>query len=278
MAFVSSPVRRPGIPVPTIDELDRKRKIARGDETRSNKKSPRVPFGDRPLFVDDRAGGWTNETPEGRRLADFLNWSTSVDSVGRDEGFGECVRQLLVPALAEAYLKKNYPELHRDDTFENLLVRLEGKIERIETKDWPRSRVARELCDAYHATFGVDSVFEYADDAQARRVTRLLRDSDAYESMDDDKRRLLDEVYPEILSDDDDDDDDDNDDDDDDDDDDDEQNDPEPVSVFVARHLSERGEEIVRVRDVLGARDGEHDVNYLNSFEEFMRDPFTFSA
>ena len=221
MAFVSSPVRRPGIPVPTIDELDRKRKIARGDETRANKKSPRVPFGDRPLFVDDRAGGWTNETPEGRRLADFLNWSTSVDSVGRDEGFGECVRQLLVPALAEAYLKKNYPELH---------------------------------------------------------VTRLLRDSDAYESMDDDKRRLLDEVYPEILSDDDDDDDDDNDDDDDDDDDDDEQNDPEPVSVFVARHLSERGEEIVRVRDVLGARDGEHDVNYLNSFEEFMRDPFTFSA
>ena len=100
--------------------------------------------------------------------------------------------------------------------------------------------------------------------------------------MDDDKRRLLDEVYPEILSDDDDDDDDDNDDDDDDDDDDDEQSDPEPVSVFVARHLarhlSEADEEIVRVRDVLGARDGEHDVNYLNSFEEFMRDPFTFSA
>ena len=283
-----SPVRRPGIPEPTIFDLDLKRKYARGDETEESKKKRRssspspIPFADRPLYVDDRSGGWTNETPEGRRLADFLNWSTSVDSVGRDEGFAECVGQLLVPELAEAYLKKNYPELHRetyrDDGFENLLARLERKIERIEEKNLSWSRSASKLCDAYHATFGD---FEYVDDAQARRVTRLMRESTCYENLDDDDsyKKLLDEVYPEISSDDEDEDDEDEDDEDDDDErEDGEITDPEPVSAFVARHLSETDEDIVRVRDVLGALDGEHEVNYVKSFEEFMRDPFTFPA
>lgn len=267
----SSPVRRPGIVAPTISELDLKRKIARGDEdaSRARKKS-KLPIGDRPLFVDDRVGGWTNETPEGRHLPHFLNWSTSDESVGRGDSFADCVRELLVPELAEAYLNKNYPELCRDDGFENLLARLERRIERIEKKDlsWPRS--ASELCVAYHATFGD---FEYVDDAQARRVTRLMRESTCYENLEDDdgNKKLLDEVYPEISSDDEDDDDDTEDG---------EIVDPESVSAFVERHIAEMSDEIVRVRDVIRTRDEDDDdaIDYQKSYEEFLNDPFTFSA
>ena len=214
------------------------------------------------------------KTDEGRYLPDFLNLSTSVESVGRDGDFGDCVRQLLVRDLAEAYLRENYPRLCRDDTFEDLLAKLESKIERIEGMNLSRSTTVGLMCTVFYELF---EDFVYVDDAQARRVTRLMRDSVTYQNImydgddDDEDKKLLDDAYPEIL-------DDDEDEEDEDDDEVDEDWVPEPVSVFVARHIENTDEEIVRVRDILGARDGEHDVNYTESFEEFMEAPFTFSA
>jgi hypothetical protein len=261
-ASPESPVRRPGIPKPTVQELDRKRRVSRGDELRYKKRSKSTPIGDRPL------AGKTRE-----ELTHFLNWSTSYESVGRDTDFANCVRDLLVPELAEAYLKSNYPRLHRDDyrddRFKRLFRKFKKKIEKIEEKDWTTSTVATELCDAYHTTFGAADDFEYVDDKQARRVTRLVGGTSMYSSLDDKNKELVDQVYPEI---------DDDDDDDDDDQDEDEKKVPEPVSAFVERYLEETTEATVRVRDVLGARDGEGEVNYTKSFGEFLKDPFTFPA
>ena len=292
----TSPVRRPGIVAPTIEQLDIKRKIARGDDdddaSRVRKKT-KLPIADRPLFVDDRVGGWTNETLEGRHLSHFLNWSTSDESVGRGAGFADCVRQLLVPELAEAYLKKNYPELHRemyrDDRFEDLFAKLEEMIEEIDAieeideTNGSSSETASKLCDAYHTTFGD---FEYADDEQARRVTRLVRETVYYENLDDDdaKKKLLDEVYPEVVSADDDEDDEDDEDDDETEDgeivDPADPADPEPVSAFVARHLAETSDDAMNVGDVIRTRDDDDDdvIDYQKSFEEFLEDPFTFPA
>ena len=269
----SSPVRRPGIVAPTISELDLKRKIARGDQdaSRARKKS-KLPIADRPLFVD----GWTNETPEGRHLPHFLNWSTSEESVGRGGEFADCVRQLLVPELAEAYLRKNYPVLHyvvyRDDRFEDLFAKLAEMIEEIEGTNASPSETASKLCDAYHTTFGD---FEYADDEQARRVTRLVRETTFYEeNLDDyDAIELIDEVYPQVS-------DDDEDSDDDDDTEDGEIVDPEPVSAFVERHIANSSDDTMKVGDVIRTRDEDDDdaIDYQKSFEEFLEDPFAFPA
>ena len=97
-----------------------------------------------------------------------------------------------------------------------------------------------------------------------------MRDASGYETLDDDdeNKRLLDEVYPEILNDDDADDDD----------------ATESVSAFVARHLAglaEVTDDIVRVRDVIRTRDDDDDdevIDYQKSYEEFLDAPFTFPA
>ena len=242
------------------DHVDKKRRF----ETDANKKIARdssssVPIGDRRL--DDPA------TPEWRYLSYFLNWSTSDYSVAPGADFANCVHQVLSPDLAVAYLKKYYPELHRDPHFEHMLHEFERKITNIESKylsDQPgpdeRSKAVSKLCDAYHEIFGDR---EYADDDQAREVTRLLRDSVAYQQMDESLAKLLDGVFPEILSDDDDDDGGDA-----------EEAPYQSVAQFVARHLQDHTGDSLMVRDVIGSRD-ESDgvsVNYLESYEKFLHE------
>jgi len=139
------------------------------------------------------------------------------------------------------------------------------------------SKVASKLCDAYHKTFGD---YEFADDDQAQDVTRLIRYHTVYYKMDKSHKKLLDDVFPEILSDDDDEEDDDEEDDDEEDDDeeDDDQT-PDSVADFVMRYVREHdATEDLRVRDVIGSVDSEHAVNYLKSYEEFIQEPFTFTG
>jgi len=247
----------------------------KGQKSRSS-----VSFGDRPLFVDDKEGGWTLWTPEGRHLADFLRWSTSFKSVGRSKEFAGCVHALLTRDLAVSFLKKNYPELCRDKHFEDMLGKFERNVMKI-NEDYQvsehMSKVASKLCDAYHKTFGD---YEFADDDQAQDVTRLIRYHTVYYKMDKSHKKLLDDVFPEILSDDDDEEDDDEEDDDEEDDDeeDDDQT-PDSVADFVMRYVREHdATEDLRVRDVIGSVDSEHAVNYLKSYEEFIQEPFTFTG
>jgi hypothetical protein len=168
----------------------------KGQKSRSS-----VSFGDRPLFVDDKEGGWTLWTPEGRHLADFLRWSTSFKSVGRSKEFAGCVHALLTRDLAVSFLKKNYPELCRDKHFEDMLGKFERNVMKINedyvNMNMNMSKVASKLCDAYHKTFGD---YEFADDDQAQDVTRLIRYHTVYYKMDKSHKKLLDDVFPEISS------------------------------------------------------------------------------
>ena len=98
MLHIESPRGRSGIPEKTVSELDRTRSKKRDEEKKRKRSSE--PFCDRPLC--DIA---SSLTAEGRHLDGFLKWAT--ESVGRDERFAQCVRQLLVPELADAFLAEN---------------------------------------------------------------------------------------------------------------------------------------------------------------------------
>jgi hypothetical protein len=258
----------------TVEKNAVQNKSSSGVTKKGQKSRSSVSFGDRPLFVDDKEGGWTLWTPEGRHLADFLRWSTSFKSVGRSKEFAGCVHALLTRDLAVSFLKKNYPELCRDKHFEDMLGKFERKVMKI-NEDYQvsehMSKVASKLCDAYHKTFGD---YEFADDDQAHAVTRLMRDVyNVYYKMDKSHKKLLDDVFPEILSDDDEEDEEDDDDDEEDDD-----QTPDSVADFVMRYVREHDATAnLRVRDVIGSVDSEHAVNYLKSYEKFIQEPFTFT-
>lgn len=217
-----------------------------------NSPSP-VSFCDLPLFVDDKEGGWTLSVPEGRHLGDFLRTLCCFKS---SKKFAGCVHALLTRDLAVSFLKKNYVRSRSrlEDTykhFEDMLGKFERKVMKI-NEDYKvsehMSKVASKLCDAYHETFGD---YDFADD-QAHAVTRLMRDVyNVYYTMDKSHKKLLDDVFPDIVSDDGGEDDDQT---------------PDSVADFVMRYVREHdATEDLRLRDVIGSGD------LLKRYEDFIR-------